>query len=377
MHSNIGDGGPGQVQHHLTELDDAVVGLLDATLTSLPDAEVTDTMRRLELALRRAAAIGHRLVVESVERGLPGRNGCSSVNNYLIQTLRISVGDAARRVTAARTVGTWHTLAGQALPADLPATASAQRDGAIGSDHVEAVRHVIRKIPRTVPAADVEVAEEVLAELARSATPEDVRRAGIAVLARLNPDGSLTDEKDRARMRGLTVGRQDADLMTPIAGLLDPEARALIEPLLAKWARPGMNNPDDPSSPHGDPEAPHADRAAMAQAASRDTRTAAQRNHDALKAALRALQDSRVLGTHRGLPAATILTLGIDQLERETGVATTASGGLVPIRDALNLAARSHPVLLLFDRNGQPLHLYRTERLANADQRLALIGGWR
>ncbi|WP_262982585.1 13E12 repeat family protein [Rhodococcus sp. MTM3W5.2] len=133
-----------------------------------------------------------------------------------------------------------------------------------------------------------------------------------------------------------------------------------------------MNNPDDPESPTGAAEHPNLDHDALAAAAGRDTRTAAQRNHDAVKEALRALLGSGILGSHRGLPVTTILTMTIDQLEQGTGVVTTASGGIVPIKDALRLAERSHPVLVLFDRNGRPLHLGRSKRLATADQRLAM-----
>ncbi len=161
--------------------------------------------------------------------------------------------------------------------------------------------------------------------------------------------------------------------MTPISGLLDPETRALLEPVLAKLARPGMNNPDDPDSPAGDVESDTLDRDALAKAAARDTRTAVQRNHDALKVALRQLLSSGVLGSHRGLPVTAILTMSVRQLEHESGVVTTASGGMVPIRDALRMAEHAHPVLAVFDHHGRPLHLGRARRLASADQRLALI----
>ncbi|MFD9669160.1 DUF222 domain-containing protein [Rhodococcus sp. NPDC059968] len=64
----------------------------------------------------------------------------------------------------------------------------------------------------------------------------------------------------------------------------------------------------------------------------------------------------------------------LDQLEKAAGgVATTATGGLLPIDDALTLAECAHPVLVLFDHDGRPLHLGRRRRVASADQRLALI----
>ncbi|SEK24876.1 HNH endonuclease signature motif containing protein [Rhodococcus maanshanensis] len=370
MSSIDGIGVSDQVHVHLSAIADAVDGLCATDLTGLPDGELTVTMRRLERSLRRASTVGHNLIVETAERSLPGKLGHKTVNKMLVEVLRISATDASARVTAAKSLGTWHSLSGQPLPADLPETAAAQRDGAIGPDHARAVREVIRKIPHAVSSSDIAVAEQILADLARSATPEDVEKAGHDLLAHLNPDGDLTDVKDRKRLRGIRFGRQDQNLMTPISGHLDPETRALLEPILAKWARPGMNNPDDPESPTGNAEHPHVDRDQLAAAAGR---TATQRNHDAVKEALRTLLGSGVLGSHRGLPVTAIITMTLDQLEHATGVATTASGGIVPIKDALKLAERSHPVLVLFDHNGRPLHLGRSKRLATADQRLALI----
>ncbi|TQF65333.1 DUF222 domain-containing protein, partial [Rhodococcus spelaei] len=142
-------------------------------------------------------------------------------------------------------------------------------------------------------------------------------------------------------------------------------------------ARPGMNNPDDPDSPAGDAESPNLDHDALAKAAARDTRTAGQRNHDGLKAGLRQLLTSGVLGSHRGLPVTAIITMTLAQLEDASGVVTTAGGGIVPIRDALRMAEHAHPVLCLFDHHGRPLHLGRSKRLATPDQRLALIASSR
>src|SRR5699024_2787858 len=79
--------------------------------------------------------------------------------------------------------------------------------------------------------------------------PEDITVAGIALLARLDPDGSLPDERDRTARRSLRVGPQGADLMSSLRGDLHPTTRAKLDAILAKWARPGMNNPDDPDSP--------------------------------------------------------------------------------------------------------------------------------
>ncbi|WAM12868.1 HNH endonuclease signature motif containing protein [Rhodococcus sp. JS3073] len=359
---------------HLSMLAAAVDGLLDAGLTELSDTEVVEVMRGMEQSLRRAEAVSHRLVVESVERSVSARLGYTSPKKLLIDVLRIWGADASARVTAARELGVWHTLAGESMSPVLPETAAAQRDGDIGADHVRAIAKVMRKIPHVVDNDAVVEAEAVLANLARSGTPEDVEQAGHRLLAYLNPDGNLGDDRDRKRRRGISIGRQDTELMSRISGELDPVARAMLDPILAKWARPGMNNPDDPDSPAGDGEDPSIDRDLLAAAAVRDTRTAAQRNHDAFSAVFRALLESGVLGRHRGLPATVIVTMTLEQLEQAVGgLATTATGGLLPIADALALAEKAHPVLALFDHAGRPLHLGRRRRLAGADQRLALI----
>src|SRR5271157_283156 len=109
----------------------------------------------------------------------------------------------------------------------------------------------------------------------------------------LNPDGHFTDE-DRARRRGLTLGSQHSDGMSPLRGWLTPEARATLEAVLAKLAAPGMCNPDD--------KTPVVDGPPTEEAVERDTRSPAQRNHDALNAALRTVLASRKLGQHNGLP---------------------------------------------------------------------------
>jgi hypothetical protein len=62
----------------------------------------------------------------------------------------------------------------------------------------------------------------------------------------LNPDGEFSDEH-RARRRGITLGAQHQDGMSAITGWLNPQLRAGLDALLAKWAAPGMCNPhDDP-----------------------------------------------------------------------------------------------------------------------------------
>ncbi len=64
----------------------------------------------------------------------------------------------------------------------------------------------------------------------------------------------------------------------------------------------------------------------------------------------------------------------IDPLESETGPATTASGGRVPVADALRMMGANPKYVLVLDLASRPLFLGREKRLASADQRIALYG---
>ena len=69
-------------------------------------------------------------------------------------------------------------------------------------------------MPRAASQDDVDMAVEIMATAARELAPAELRPLGQRLLAHLDPDGSLTDDKDRRRQRGITIGRQDAQLMS-------------------------------------------------------------------------------------------------------------------------------------------------------------------
>ncbi|MEV0764627.1 DUF222 domain-containing protein [Nocardia sp. NPDC050435] len=353
----------------------AATELTTTTVTHLTDEQTLHALRDLEQARRMLDSFAHALIVRASEGGLPARTGTGTLPKLLIHTLRISHPDATARVAAARTLGTWHDLTGTDVEPHHPATAAAQTEGAISTDHARAIAKILHKIPGTTSNPDFAAAEHILATAARDVHPEDLTTIGRDILARLDPDGRLSTDRDHQRRRSLRLGKQQPDGMSTLTGEITPTLRALLEPVLAKLARPGMNNPDDPHSPHGSDD--HIDRDILDAAARRDTRSTGQRTHDALQALLSPNVDTSTLGTHRGLPVSTILTLSVTEVEAAAGVATTATGGTVPLTDALELAQQGLPWLMVFDHAGVPLHLGRTKRLATPAQRLALIAALR
>jgi hypothetical protein len=84
-----------------------------------------------------------------------------------------------------------------------------------------------------------------LARIATGLGPTQFRAAADRLALLLNQDGDLPDDAERALRRYLTIDMQGIDGMSRIHGLLDPEARATIDAVLAKLAAPGMCNPED------------------------------------------------------------------------------------------------------------------------------------
>jgi hypothetical protein len=280
----------------------------------------------------------------------------------LANRLRISRAEANRRIGEAEDLGERQTLTGEALPARLPETAAAQRAGEIGSGHIGVIRGFLRDLPSWVDAGTRERAEAKLADDATQFRPDQLAKLADRLADMLNPDGNFSDA-DRARRRGLVLGRQEPDGMSALRGYLTPAARAALEAVLAKLAAPGMANPAD--------EHPVLDGAPSQQAIDGDSRSPAQRNHDGLHAAARALLTCGELGQHNGLPASIIVTTTLTELESGAGRALTGGGSLLPMSDVIRLASAAHNYLAIFD-NGNAIGLYHTKRLASPGQRLVL-----
>ncbi|UCZ89348.1 HNH endonuclease signature motif containing protein [Gordonia sp. WA4-43] len=337
-------------------------------LSPCTDAELADVAAETERAIARLTVAGDRQIDQVEARDLPRKAGCRTLMQYMTHRLRVSNPMRRRKqmdATAHRT-----SLGGELLPPEYPCLAEAFAQGTVGTAHVQATLDVLDRIPGTID-HDVQVAaERQMAEIAEAHTPADITQLGSRLLAHLDPDGTLSDDTDQKRRRGLWIGRQRADGTAKISGTLTPALAARLTMMFAVWGKPGLNNPDDPASPSG--PAGTADPEALTAAADRDGRTLAQTNHDALDAALAAGFADGTLGTsHRGLPVQLIIKADLNDLIREAGLATTATGTLLPIRDLITMAADMQPWLAIFkDATTVPLHFGRGKRLATREQRL-------
>ncbi|MGV9824487.1 MULTISPECIES: DUF222 domain-containing protein [unclassified Gordonia (in: high G+C Gram-positive bacteria)] len=360
---------PGSAAEVLARIHKLLDELGSANLTAVPDADVVGVAEDAERASRRLAALTDRVVVEASNRNMPRRLGYRSIITFLSQRLHIA--DAVRRNRQITATASFHGMTGDVLPPACPGLAAELAAGRVAPGHVTAVLDVLDRIPHTV-AHDVRVAAEAqMADYATRFTPAEITTLGTRLLGHLDPDGTLTDDKDRRRQRQLFLNRQTPQLMSKLTGHLDPITRARLDVLLDAWAKPGMNNTEDPKSPVG--AIGDADPDVVAAAAERDGRTPAQRNHDALSALLGQMLEDGTLGrTHRGLSTQVIIKVDEKDLRRQAGVATTASGALLPIGDVIALAAQSQQYLAVFaEHTSTPLYLGRAKRLASLGQRLA------
>jgi Domain of unknown function (DUF222) len=337
---------------------DTVVGLDFDPLTT---PESLAFLERLERARRRLPAPEHRLINNVARQATPEELG-GKLSHAIAEWTLISRPEASRRVREAADLGPRRGLTGEALAPVLTATAAAQRAGKLGAGQVAVIRRFYHQLPGWVDEATRTRAEADLAKAGSQYRPEQLAGLAERITECVNPDGNYTDD-DRARRRGLTLGKQEADGMSALRGWLTPEARATVEAIFAKLAAPGMCNGLD--------DAPVVDGAASQEAIDRDARSHAQRNHDALKAALRALLASGKLGQHNGLPVSIVVSTTLAELEAATGRGRTGGGTILPMSDVIRLARHSHHYLAVFDK-GKPLALYHTKRLASPAQRIVL-----
>nr|WP_157226533.1 HNH endonuclease signature motif containing protein [Gordonia soli] len=402
----------------MAELYERLHGVLDEIAASssfdCTDTEILKLLDAHEAAARRLESIGIDRIVETSDRDAQRVAGTRSLSKYLAERLRIG-GEAIRRLRHAEALGRFHSVHGEELEPRCPATATALSDGAIDRRHVDVILDVLKRIPAQVDAEMRALADQVLAHYARECTPTELKRLGAQILAHLDEDGQLTDDRDRARRRGLRVSAQDPQLMSQLTATLTPTTRAMLDVVLAVWGAPGMNNPDDPESPTG--SASDADPQQLDDAMKRDGRTFEQRQHDAFTALLTCILDNGHLGgSHHGLPPQLIVTISESALRHAAGTATidgtdraegaadskrpdssrpdtdgvergraasnaaarqpipTATGTLLPLSDVVELAARAHHHLVVFrDHTNEILYFGRQRRLASRSQRLAAM----
>ena len=339
----------------------AAVGALD--WDGLPVTKLLAALERLETARRRLTACAYDAAAAVDRRGEQALG--AKPHRVIADVLRVGPGEAKRRIRQAARLAPRTTLTGQPIPAEFAATADAWHAGALDGEHLRVIEKFVTDLPGHIAPTDALHAEAFLAQQAALLRPDQLDTLAGQLALRLNPDGEFSDA-ERARKRGFTwCGRQGPDGMSIGKLTATPELRAMIDAWMAKFAAPGMCNPDDQSpTVTGEPSQ---------QIADRDTRSHPQRQHDALIALVRGQLGNPALGQHRGLPVTVIVSATLQQIQTAAGVAVTAGGTLLPMRDVIRMSRHAWHYLAVFDEHTErALYLGRTKRIATADQRVVL-----
>ncbi len=353
---------PAEAAAALDALRAGVAAVRELDLDRLAPPVRLHLLAEAETAVRQQVAWSHD-VIGGLAHEDPADVG-GPIHQVIANWLRISCTEARRRIRDVAQLSPRLTLTGQELPPELPATAEVWRDGLLDGQHLRVIQTFVRDLPDETPVAIVEDAERFLAEQATVLRPDQLEKAAHRAALLINPDGRFSDA-DRARQRGFTWSAQRADGMSIGKLIASPELRANIDAWLARFAAPGMCNPDD--------ETPCVTGQPDDDAASKDLRAPAQRQHDALNALVRGQLGDPKLGLHNGLPVSVIVSTTLQELSAATGRAVTGGGTVLPMRDLIRMASHAYHYLAIFDKHSnRPLYLGRTRRIASADQRVVL-----
>ncbi|MDA3643291.1 HNH endonuclease [Saccharopolyspora indica] len=352
----------------LIDVRDAAEGASSGTRSaavSWTDAEVVARIEHLEESMRATAFEQLQLIAEAEHRGLFGQHGARSMPAWLHGLLNIDYRDAKARVTVAREVEARTTSHGEPITADLPATAAAMAEGAIGLEHANVIVSAIKKLPVHARCAMLAEIDSMLAGWARQMSPRELAIIAERLRYLLDQDGAHRDEAAQHEARELHYATARDGMMVIKARLgreTGAKFAALVEPLAA------------PRSEIADASRPEAGR-------EKDIRTAGQRNADAFAALLDLAADSDAMPRAGGQRPHLAITIDFDDLKR--GLDRTGGKGMPGSLDATDqpitaenvrrIACDCEVLPMVLDGDGLPLDVGRTKRTAPVHIRAALL----
>jgi hypothetical protein len=350
------------VGHALTALSAALDSLVAAVeaggLDHFDTEKFVSFLQEFEAVRNRLPLVDHQVLRDAEARDLPGTLCQGRLARVLTQALRISPGEASRRVRAAEGLGGRVSMLGEPLPPSRPVLAAAQREGAVTPEQVNIVLTGLAKVDRVGydPAA-IANGEETLTDLARVFGPKDLQACTTRFVDCLDPDGSrpqdeLNVDRRHVQLTPCRDGSWSGELQ--LTGVLGAKLHALLTPLAKP--RPTLTV-----------------TAAGREVEEPDQRTYGQRLHDALEDLCDRLLRAGDLPDSGGTPATVIVTIDYDNLAARTGHAVASDGTRIPAARLLELADQAEIIPTVLNSSGAVLSLGRTKRIASRAQTLALV----
>ncbi|KQR48258.1 hypothetical protein ASF87_04885 [Microbacterium sp. Leaf161] len=352
--------------------------LSDDALAGLSDADRVAVLQGAGAAFRRAEAV----IVETIATGDPGdfphSAGCRGLNELLQRTVGVDVRGATRVDRVVDLVRRPMSLAGERMPARWAEMRLALLDGVVGVAGFLAATGPIEKVWDRLTVDQRLAADVALAGCARghgleaapnddstrddpdvdehaagpSPTAQDLKALAEDLASMFDPDGEEPKDEDARRRRGITIGRVK-DGMHAIRGYLTPDAAAQLQLILDAILNPKGDGPPMPgvffapsgssgedtdssdadSSPAGADAGSNADSDAgedpfnSDERSVLDDRTAAQKRHDALAAALGIAARHKDMPTLGGASPVLVVTVDATDLAHHATRATGAAFG--------------------------------------------------
>jgi hypothetical protein len=328
-----------------------LAGLADTAWDLASEDELLAAAVDIETMTRKLYGIAVAVTGEIDTRRLAASRGATSTVMLLRQLLRISPGQAQRRVADARAVCPRVQISGAVSEPALPVAAAALREGALSADHLRVVRGTLANLPADTPAEVCAEVEERLVADAADLDPVQLGKAAWQIRAHLDPDGAELNERQAVARRELTF-TPDLDGTVFIRGRLDAEGAAIVQAALDPLAAP---RPADPVT-------------------GKDTRSPARRRADALVEAARMLLNTRMLPTAGGQRPHLNITINYNDLKTETGTAdldNTDAG--ISAAAARRHACDAHIIPHVLGNHSEPLDIGRASYSVPTPMRRALI----
>ena len=359
------------LQAAVDSLDVAVEHLIklvdDGALADLGAFGLVDLLQAVERVRNKLPVLDRAMIQYGVEQGVPAVLSERTMTRVLTNGIRISIGEASRRVRAAEHLADRTSMTGEPLAPVRPHLAAAQRDGLVTPEQVTLIDTALRKVKHCDPAA-VEAGEVLLVQQATQLGYQDLDRVAAKLVEAIDPDGVLPADEAEHRLRrffhlkhrkdGSWAGdfRLTPDVGQKLAALLGP----LTKPQTTRFQTEADNESSDSTS--------SATKHVVA-----DERTQGQRQHDALAAVLDAALRTDDLPAAGGTPTTVLLTMSWEDFLSGHGIGTYADGSLVSARTARLLADQADIAICFKNARGAVLDLWRTRRIATTAQTLALI----
>ncbi|HEU0207082.1 MAG TPA: DUF222 domain-containing protein [Pseudolysinimonas sp.] len=319
------------------------------------DAELSELLAAtaaLRQGVERHAAVGAGEVLRRSrpEHGLSGfaqRAGHRTVEEFL----RVKTGVSARDASVAARVGEIASAGG--------ALGDAVLNGRISVAAADAINSGLGAPTAAMPADVLDQAVERLCNDAGSIDPDRLQRRAREVRDELDEAGVADREAQRRAARSLRLVRQ-ADGMTRIVWLLDPESAAIVTEVYDRATSPRRGGPR------------FVEQRDAASAIRDDPRSTDQIASDSFTELLRqsaAVDRELLLGS--GTPAVRILVTAA-ALEARRGHGVMESGESISMATVERLTCSDGALPFILDGTGQILDLGREQRHFNRRQRDAL-----